>query len=225
MKIRISKSYADKKVFDGLELEITEGEILGVFGESGVGKTTLLHGLAGLIPFDGDRENVPQNIGYIFQEPRLLPNLTVEENLAYVGGRYENIQEILKKTELLDCAKKRPPQLSGGEKQRVAIARAFLIDAPLLLLDEPFSSLDTALKFRLMKVFAQLWEEKRPTVVFVTHDLEEGLMLSHRVIVLKEGKMVIDERLQQPSLPGKYGAHADLRERILQCLESGKGEL
>jgi ABC-type nitrate/sulfonate/bicarbonate transport system ATPase subunit len=219
MRIRISKSYEEKKVFDGLELEIAEGEILGVFGESGVGKTTLLHGLAGLISFDGDVENVPQNIGYIFQEPRLLPNLTVEENLSYVGGRYEDIQEILRKTEILDCAKKRPTQLSGGERQRVSMARAFLTNAPLLLLDEPFSSLDSALKFRLMKVFAQLWEEKRPTVVFVTHDLEEGLMLSHRVIVLKEGRIVMDEQLQQQNLPGQYGEHAELRERILHCLE------
>lgn len=218
MKIRISKNYAEKCVFDRLELEIAEGEIVCLFGASGAGKTTLLNALAGVVPFDGKIDPLPQKVGYIFQEPRLLPHLTVKENLAYVGGRDADIADILQKTELTEHAHKRPSALSGGEKQRVSIARAFLTDAPLLLLDEPFSFLDTAAKGRLIEAFVALWRERKPTVVFVTHDLEEALSFSQRILVLKGGKIVAEERVFG-EIPRKYGENADLRERILHCLE------
>ena len=214
MKILISKSYGEQTVFDGFSLDIHEGEILCILGESGGGKTTLLKGLARLLSFDGELENVPEKVGYIFQEPRLLQNLTIEENLQYVGGMVESIEEILKKTELFDMRKKRPKELSGGEKQRVSIARAFLSDAPLLLLDEPFSSLDTALKIRLSRVFAELWKEKRPTVVYVTHDVEEALVLAHRIVILKDGKVVFDFR-PTGNIPRAYGQNGADKEKIL----------
>lgn len=161
MKICVSKSYGAKTVFENFMLDIKDGEILCVLGKSGSGKTTLLNILAGLTEFLGQTEGVPQRVGYIFQEPRLLPNLTVAENLAYIGATDSAIEEILSKTELIALKDKRPKALSGGEKQRVSIARAFLTDAPLLLLDEPFSSLDTALKIRLSRAFAELWKEKK----------------------------------------------------------------
>ena len=174
----ISKAYGPQRVFENFSLEIEDGKILCVLGESGGGKTTLLNILAGLVPFSGNLSGVPKRVSYIFQEPRLLPNMTVKQNLAYAGGASEKIDDILEKTELIKCANKRPGELSGGEKQRVSIARAFLIPSELLLMDEPFSSLDTALKIRLTEVFARLWKslpEKR-TAVFVTHDLEEALI-------------------------------------------------
>ncbi len=222
MRLLISKSYGEQKVFKNFSLDIKEGEILCILGESGGGKTTLLKALAGLLDFVGEKENVPQSVGYIFQESRLLPNLTVEENLSYVGGMYESIENILQKTELLDMREKRPRELSGGEKQRVAIARAFLSNAPLLLMDEPFSSLDTALKIRLSNVFAKLWQERRPTVVFVTHDVEEACMLGQRILVLKNGEAayVVDtakEGLSQ-TLPRGYGEEKALKERLLRAL-------
>ena len=218
ISLRISKSYEEKQVFDNFALDIHEGEILCILGESGGGKTTLLNILAGLIPYDGEVKNAPQKVSFIFQEPRLLPNLTVEGNLLYVGGRYEFMEEILQKTELISLRNKRPKELSGGEKQRVAIARAFLSDAKLLLLDEPFSSLDTALKIRIAKVFAQLWKEEKRTAVFVTHDLEEALMLGHRVIVLKDGKIVCDMRLSEGELPRAYGEEREAKAEILKVL-------
>ena len=190
MKLCVSKSYGEKKVFENFRLEIGDGEIVAVLGKSGVGKTTLLNMLAGLTSYDGNIDPLPEKVGYIFQEPRLLPNLTVEENLYFAGGRDEDIEEILKKVELFELKDKRPKSLSGGEKQRVSIARAFLSNAKLLLLDEPFSFLDTALKLRLLETFTKLWREKKPTVVFVTHDLDEALTVAHRVIVLDEGKIV-----------------------------------
>lgn len=190
MKLCVSKSYGEKKVFEDFRLEIGDGEIVAVLGKSGVGKTTLLNILAGLTSYDGNIDPLPEKVGYIFQEPRLLPNLTVAGNLRFAGGRDEDIDEILKKVELFELKDKRPKSLSGGEKQRVSIARAFLSNAKLLLLDEPFSSLDTALKLRLFETFIRLWREKKPTVVFVTHDLDEALTVARRVIVLDEGKIV-----------------------------------
>ena len=128
MKLCISKSYGGQVVFDNFALEIEEGKILCVLGESGGGKTTLLNILAGLTAYEGVIDGAPKKVGYIFQEPRLLPNLTVEENLRYAGGRPEKIDELLAKTELTAQRKKKPRALSGGEKQRVAFARAFLSD-------------------------------------------------------------------------------------------------
>lgn len=214
MKLHISKSYGDKKIFDDFSLEIKEGEVLCVLAESGAGKTTLLNILAGLTPYAGSIEGFPKKVGYIFQEPRLLPNLTVKENLQYVGGRVEDIDKILQKIGLFPAKDKRPASLSGGEKQRVAIARAFLSDAKTLLLDEPFSSLDTALKIRLCKLFSELWSEKKQTTVFVTHDIEEALLLAQRIIILNNGKIVSDFRLSGG--PREYGRNTQEKERILK---------
>ena len=218
MNLNISKSYGDKKVFENFSLDVQEGEILCVLGGSGCGKTTLLNILAGLTSFEGSIVNVPKKVGYIFQEPRLLPNLTVEENLRYAGGRVALIDEILRKTELFSLKDKHPKELSGGEKQRVSIARAFLSETSMLLLDEPFSSLDTARKIRLAGVFAKLWQDEKRTAVFVTHDLEEAWMLAHRVVVLKEGKILLDRRMPQGNLPREYGLKAPEKEEILQIL-------
>lgn len=218
MKICISKSYGARKVFENFSLEIQEGEILCILGESGCGKTTLLNILSRLTTCEGILENVPKKVGYIFQEARLMPNLTLEDNLRYVGGRDEDIEEILQKTELFSVKSKRPKELSGGEKQRVSIARAFLSNAPLLLLDEPFSSLDTPRKIRLAGVFAELWREKKHTAVFVTHDIEEAWMLAHRVVVLKAGRVICDVRLPDQGIPRVYGEHSAEKDGILHAL-------
>ncbi len=217
MRIRISKAYGEKRVFDGLSLDVEEGEILCVLGASGSGKTTLLNAVAGLIDYQGEIENPPKSVGYIFQEPRLVPNLSVRENLRYVGGRDEIIDEILQKIGLFDRCGDRASKLSGGEKQRVAFARAFVVEKDAVLLDEPFSSLDTALKIRLMGVFAELWKEKKQTAVFVTHDVEEACALGHRIVVLDEGKIVFDEQLKG-EIPRKYGEASAVKEKLLKAI-------
>ncbi len=221
---QIKKAYEKQVVFDGLDLEIQEGEILCVLGESGGGKTTLLHILAGLIPFEGSKENVPKDISYIFQETRILPHMTVRQNLQFIGGSEEKIEEVLTSVEMADKSHKRPPELSGGEKQRVAIARAFCVGFSLILMDEPFSSLDTALKIRLIQAFASLWEQKksegeRPTAVFVTHDVEEALAIADRIVVLKKGEICFDRRVERSTFPSAYLAPTPLREEILKALD------
>ena len=221
MKLKnICKSYGQLNVFENFSLEIEMGEILCVLGESGGGKTTLLNILAGLTNFSGETEQTPEKISYIFQEARLLPHLTARENIAFVGGEKERVEELLEKTELKDKADRRPSELSGGEKQRVAFARAFLVDFELLLMDEPFSSLDTGLKIRLMKAFAELWKEKKQTAsaVFVTHDIEEALMLADRVVVLKGGKIAYEQRIARKEFPSEYGAEDSARQALLSVL-------
>lgn len=223
--ISIYKSYGVQKIFEDFSLQIEEGKILCILGESGGGKTTLLNILAGLTSYRGTLSGVPEQASYIFQEPRLLPNLTVRGNLRYAGGDEKEIDDILEKTELAHCADKRPNALSGGEKQRVSIARAFLIPAPLLLMDEPFSSLDTALKIRLADVFAKLWTEERSfprTAVFVTHDLEEAMMLADRVAVLRKGRIEADVSLKKFRFPAPYASPSPEREKLLSVLLSAK---
>lgn len=218
MKLCISKSYGEQVVFENFALEIEEGKILCVLGESGGGKTTLLNILAGLTAYEGGIDGAPKKVGYIFQEPRLLPNLSVEDNLRYAGGTSEKIDELLAKTEMTAQRKKKPRALSGGEKQRVAFARAFLSDGETLLLDEPFSALDTALKIRQAEVFAALWKAEKKTTVFVTHDIEDACMLAHRVVVLRKGKIALDMAMDESELPRTYGENSGAKTKMLAAL-------
>ena len=220
MKLCITKKYGTKTVFENFSLKIREGEILCVLGASGVGKSTLLNILAGLFACEGTIEKASEKVGYIFQEPRLLPNLTVAQNLQYVGGRVEDIRKILEKVELCGLENEYPETLSGGEKQRVAIARAFLSESPLVLLDEPFSSLDTALKLRLINVFVELWKKRKQTAVFVTHDIEEAWLLGHRIIVIEGGEVVFDITPKNQTLPRTYGEESEEKKTLLQALLS-----
>ena len=150
-----------------------------------------------------------------------MPHLTVKQNLFYAleeGISEEKIVEMLEKSYLLECQDRKTKLLSGGERKRVSLARAFLSDAKLLLMDEPFNSVDTALKLRLISLFAKLWQAEKKTVVFVTHDLEEALMLADKIIVLKQGGESKEFTLTKQDFPAEYGAHNQLRAQILSEL-------
>ena len=214
----ITKRYGALTVYENFDLDIEEGTITCVLGSSGCGKTTLLNILSGLTSFRGE-VHPKKKCAYIFQQPRLVPNLTVKGNLKLVCRDEKKISEILSRLELSEKADSYPIELSGGQAQRVSVARAFLYEADLLLMDEPFSSLDTALKIRLTDVFCSLWKEEKRTVVFVTHDAEEAYMIAHRALVLKEGKVVADIKDDSP-VPRAYGENSAFRREIVKAILS-----
>lgn len=224
--VNVSKKYANTPVYENFSLEIEEGKITCLLGASGCGKTTLLNMLAGLTPYEGRIGNVPERISYIFQEERLLPNLTVKQNVALVLGKNadgKKISEMLEKVELSGKEDAYPAELSGGQAQRVSVARAFAYPSGLILMDEPFSSLDTALKIRLIDVFCRLWQEEKRTAVFVTHDAEEAYMLAHRAVLLDEGKVVADISENDP-VPRAYGESSRFKQRILAELLGSRAQ-
>lgn len=218
MKIKITKNYSQKQLFDNFELELQKEEIVCVLGCSGVGKTTLLNAFAGLLEFEGELLEVPKQVAFVFQTPRLLPHLTVTENLRYAFEDRvsdEKIERMLEKCRLTECKNRKARLLSGGEKKRVALARAFLSESELLLMDEPFSSLDTALKLALIELFAELWKERKKTVLFVTHDLEEALMVANKIVVLKENTQKREFTANRERFPNAYGENNPLRAELL----------
>lgn len=181
-------------VLEDLSLDARHGEFVCVTGPSGCGKTTLLNLLAGLdADFEGRirrpkvagrREPV---IGYVFQTPRLLPWRTVEQNLRLVlPGRGEAaiVDELLSATRLENVRHVHPQRLSLGMQRRVALARAFAVEPDLLLMDEPFVSLDEPTAHRLRMLLLEIWRRKPTTVLFVTHDLREAIQLGERLVVL-----------------------------------------
>lgn len=219
----VTQKYGALTVYENFSLSLEEGKIACILGASGCGKTTLLNMLAGLVPFSGTIEPM-QPCSYIFQQPRLVPNLTVEGNLRLVCRDAARIRDMLGRIGLADKAKAYPVELSGGQAQRVSIARAFLHPSSLLLMDEPFSSLDTALKIRLMRLFAEIWREERRTVLFVTHDVEEAYMLAHRALVLRGGKIAADIDCGGGDLPRRYGEGSAVKDALLAALFAGAGE-
>lgn len=186
----LSFGYGDNIIFKDFSCSFLDGKVNCVLGESGIGKTTLLNAIA-----RGDDAVIKEGgeVSYVFQQPRLVPALTVYQNLELVLSsvikdkkeRKEKIKNALYTVELNDKADAFPKELSGGQMQRASLARAFIYPSNILLCDEPFKGLDIALKSRLVKIFLSLLESERKTVIFVTHDIEEALLLGDRITVLK----------------------------------------
>ena len=216
--VNVSKKYGDRIVLDDINLELEEGKITAILGESGAGKSTLLNILSGMISHEGKVEGRGE-FSYLFQDAKLLPHLSVEKNLKFVlpKGTDENVSSMLEKVGLKGRENSLPKTLSGGEKQRVAIARAFLFPHDLLLMDEPFSSLDLALKKSLIELVASLWREKKETVVFVTHDVREAILLAHRAVVLKGGRIVGDFEIEGDP-PRDFFSHSPVEHEIIRTL-------
>ncbi|MEY8216080.1 MAG: ABC transporter ATP-binding protein [Colwellia sp.] len=186
---------SDAVVLKNINFSVKPGEFIAIIGPSGCGKSTLLNMLCGLeesskqiLLCNGKaiKGNESHKLGYIFQQPRLMPWLTVQENLKLVlpSSQHEQINDLLNQVGLSGKGNYFPKQLSGGMQRRVAIARAFAVNPELLLLDEPFNSLDapTAAKLRLLLI--KLYQSRGSTVIFVTHDLSEAVYLADRIIFL-----------------------------------------
>ncbi|HEX2726347.1 MAG TPA: ABC transporter ATP-binding protein [Beijerinckiaceae bacterium] len=197
---RLSKTYADgTRALADITLGVQESEIVALIGGSGCGKTTLLRLLAGLdhasagnIRLDDEAVSEPHPaIGIVFQEPRLLPWLSVADNVGFgladrpAAERRARVGHALEKVGLAEHARRWPKELSGGQQQRVAIARAFVANPKVLLLDEPFSALDAFTRASLHEHLLGLWDESRPTVLMVTHDVQEAVTLADRAVVMQ----------------------------------------
>ncbi len=209
----LSVSYGAVAVYSGFNLDIEEKSITCILGESGCGKTTLLNAIAGLVLFSG--EITPAKISYVFQTPRLVPNLTVIDNLKLIGAEEGAAKDMLNGVGLQEKIYAYPKTLSGGEEQRVALCRAFLYPADMLLMDEPFSSLDLKSKLSVMRLFVGLCKKSGRGALFVTHDIDEALYLADRIIVLGGGKILAD---MQNVGKEEYGCGSLIRSRIIKLL-------
>jgi NitT/TauT family transport system ATP-binding protein len=193
LEVSVSKSFNGFKVIDKLRFRVAEGEFVCIVGESGCGKTTLLRMIAGLESYEGSIKYSPEKkIGFVFQDDRLLPWRTALENVLFpVGikkeidsGDVERARKVLKAVGLEGFENYLPKELSGGMRQRVGLARALIIQPDILLMDEPFASLDELTRARMQEELVQLWEKERRTVLFVTHSIDEAVFLATRIIVL-----------------------------------------
>ncbi|MGW0805520.1 ABC transporter ATP-binding protein [Nonomuraea sp. NPDC002799] len=196
----VVKEYAGRKVLDGIGLEVPRGDFLCIVGASGSGKSTLLSMIAGLEPVTGgtiELDGVPvrgpgPERGLVFQSGALFPFLTVAGNVGFglrllplsPPERRRRVEWYLSEVGLLPLANSLPKELSGGQRQRVAIARALACEPSVLLLDEPFGALDVQTKEDMQVFLHQVWQDTGATVLMVTHDVEEAVLLGRRVIVL-----------------------------------------
>jgi sulfonate transport system ATP-binding protein len=197
---RITKRFGETQVLGGLELDVEAGEIIALVGPSGCGKSTLLRLISGLdTDYDGqisvgDRvvHGPDRAVGFVFQEPRLFPWLKLSDNIAFglpdraTPDARRLVHETLDVVGLGSFAAALPKQLSGGMAQRAALARALVTEPQVLLLDEPFNALDAFTRMRLQDHLLAAWARYRPTLVLVTHDLDEAVYLADRVILMSD---------------------------------------
>jgi NitT/TauT family transport system ATP-binding protein len=205
------------QALSGVSFDTREGEFLSIVGPSGCGKTTLLRALAGLIaPQEGRVERLPSHadvgdhVLLVFQERNLFPWMTAIENATFglemqgvdKGARQERAMALFQRFGLRDREGAYPHELSAGMKQRVAVMRAFLSEPDILLMDEPFGALDFQTRLTLQQELLGLWEEDHKSVIFVTHDIEEAILLSDRILVMSAmpGRMIaeVDVPLARP---------------------------
>ena len=220
----VSRAFGEHVALRELDLTIKGGEFVALLGPSGCGKSTALNCLAGLLPLtggqiliDGKRiDTLPpekRGFGMVFQNYALFPHMSVRRNVAFGlamrkvsrADREQRVDEALRLVQLTDHAKKFPAQLSGGQQQRVAIARAIVLEPRLVLMDEPLSNLDAALRLEMRTEIRRLHQTLGLTTVYVTHDQEEALALADRLIVLRDGVV------QQIGSPEEVYAHPSNR--------------
>ncbi|UJF19635.1 ABC transporter ATP-binding protein [Vibrio sp. SS-MA-C1-2] len=204
----INCSYHGELILEQLSLSVSENEIVCLLGASGCGKTTLLKAIAGLLPLSAGKvaicgrnvsdddyfvEPEDRNIGMIFQDYALFPHLTVAENIRFGLREWsrerqqEKVEQMLELVQLQGLSERYPHQLSGGQQQRVAIARALACEPDLLLLDEPFSNIDTQVRQSLIKEIRQIFKDQGIAAIFVTHSREEAFAFADKLAVMNRG--------------------------------------
>jgi len=224
-----NKTYptATKPSIANLQLSLNSNEFICLVGPSGCGKTTLLNIIAGLDnDYDGEilvgQQHTHPKIGYIFQNPRLLPWRTVRENIELALGEHQSpdvIDALLEVMQLTQAQHVYPERLSLGMSRRVSIIRAFAIDPEVLLMDEPFVSLDAPTARQVRELLVKLWQQRPHTVLFVTHDLREAIALADRLIFLSASPMQAVSEIIVPIARSERGnelAIESFRQQLLQ---------
>jgi sulfonate transport system ATP-binding protein len=228
----------------GVSLCLPEGSFVALLGKSGCGKTTLLRLIAGLESPSGGEVSLSisrRHVGYVFQEARLMPWLSVYDNIRFAAlgggaameegfgneegfddeggfGEADRILRILRTLGLSEFSKAFPRELSGGMAQRVALGRTLFCNPRLILMDEPFGALDWFTRKALQADLLRLWQEGGKTILFVTHDIDEALLLADRVVALKDGEVTDQFQVDCPHPRNSADLHS-LRERILFSIE------
>jgi sulfonate transport system ATP-binding protein len=234
---RVGKIYPNGvNALERFSAKIRLGEIVAIIGGSGCGKSTLLRAVAGLdratagaVTLDGTTIMAPHaKIGIIFQEPRLLPWLSVAHNIGFglsdlpTDVRRGKVARALARVGLADKASAWPRELSGGQAQRVAIARALVPQPEVLLLDEPFSALDAFTRRDLQDHLLDLWADTRPTLILVTHDVDEAVVLADRVLVMRPrpGRLFQEIQINLGRPRDRNSPHFDaFKRRVLTALD------
>jgi NitT/TauT family transport system ATP-binding protein len=246
----ITKYFGGERVLDNVDFDLTSGSFTSLVGPSGCGKTTMLRIIAGIekagggtIEINGvsSAKDVPA-LGVVFQQGSLLPWKSVQKNVAFglelaklnKAEIKERVARALDMVHLTGSEKKYPHQLSGGMQQRVGIARALALDPPILLMDEPFASVDAQTREELHDELLHIWEKSRKTVLFVTHSIDEAIVLSDHIIVMaaKPGRIISRLTVDLPRPRTEESAHlmpgyGQLRSKIRKLLTptSAKTEL
>jgi sulfonate transport system ATP-binding protein len=190
----LRRQYGARVILDGLDLDIDRNEFVALLGESGCGKTTLLRALAGLDVADAGTIEQGGEVAVVFQEHRLMPWLSLWENVALGMERASGktrAQKALAEVGLAGRENDWPRHLSGGQAQRVALARALVREPDLLLLDEPFAALDALTRIRMHALVKELVARHHPGVLLVTHDVDEAIALADRILVMREGRIAV----------------------------------
>jgi sulfonate transport system ATP-binding protein len=226
----LTRSFGDRAVLDGIDLDIPPGQFVALLGHSGSGKSTLLRAIAGLdhdVTGSGQLQ-APARISVAFQDSRLLPWRRVLDNVV-LGARGKGVdaaergRAALAEVGLAGRERAWPNELSGGEAQRAALARSLVWEPELLLADEPFGALDALTRIKMHALLRELWERHRPSVLLVTHDVDEAIALADRVLVLDEGRVVLDLAVELPHPRTYRDLHGSYRERLLAALGVKEG--
>lgn len=219
----LDRVFNGRRILSGLNLDIRPGEFVALLGASGSGKTTLLRILAGLDAPDSGGAVTPSPRTVVFQEPRLVLSQRVWRNVVVglngVDASRDRALTALAEVGLAERADAWPSTLSGGEAQRVALARALVREPKLLLLDEPFAALDALTRLKMQRLIGNLTRTHGPATLLVTHDVEESILLADRILVLRDGAIAFDTRVELPH-PRRAGGVAfdQLRARLLSEL-------
>ena len=216
----VSKAFEQLPVIDNLSLLVKDQEIVALTGPSGCGKTTLLNMISGIEkPDTGEIRGADIRISYMFQNTRLLPWKTVYDNIRLVNedAGHDAVMELIDAVGLTGFENYYPAQISGGMAKRCALARAFHYRGELLLMDEPFQGLDYGLRMEMLRMTLRIWKERKPSILFVTHEIDEAFTVASRIAVLSRRPSSVQKELE---LPGENG-----RDCADPCLSTIRREI